>query len=154
MAAHTENTILIDAPFSLVWDVTNDVAGWPELFSEYAAAEIIEETPGRVVFRLTMKPDDEGNSWSWVSERLPDREARTVTARRIETGPFEYMNIRWTYAEEPGGVRMTWVQDFQMKPGAPVDDAWMKGNIDRNSKVQMALIKEKIEALAKETISR
>jgi aromatase len=41
MAGHTQNEITIDAPVDLVWDMTNDVEGWPRLFSEYASAEII-----------------------------------------------------------------------------------------------------------------
>jgi aromatase len=32
-----------------------------------------------------------------------------------------------------------------MKPQAPVDDAWMTDNINRNSVVQMELIRDKIE---------
>ena len=55
------------------------------------------------------------------------------------------MNIHWEYAEVPGGTRMHWTQDFAMKPDAPVDDDWMTDNINRNSKVQMALIRDQIE---------
>jgi aromatase len=55
------------------------------------------------------------------------------------------MDIHWQYEEVPAGTRMVWTQDFEMKPDAPVDDAWMTDNINRNSKVQMALIRDKIE---------
>jgi aromatase len=58
------------------------------------------------------------------------------------------MNIRWHYEEVPEGTRMVWTQDFAMKPEAPVDDAWMTDNINRNSKVQMALIRDRIEKAA------
>ena len=37
-----------------------------------------------------------------------------------------------------------------MRPDAPVDDAWMTDNINRNSKVQMALIRDRIEQAAGE----
>lgn len=154
MAARTENEILIAAPIDLTWEITNDVAGWPQLFSEYAEAEVLERDGDRIVFRLTMHPDDNGNVWSWVSERIPDRATRTVTAKRIETGPFEYMHIRWTYEEVPEGTRMIWVQDFQMKPDAPVDDAGMRDHLNRNTKTQMALIRDKIEESAREEASR
>jgi len=142
---HTENAIVIDAPFDLVWDVTNDVAGWPDLFTEYAAAEILDRTGDTVRFRLTMHPDENGKVWSWVSERTADRTARTVHAHRVETGPFEYMNIEWRYEAVGSGTRMHWMQDFQMKPQAPVNDAQMTERINTNSPVQMATIKEKIE---------
>ena len=35
MAASTENSIRIQAPFSLVWSMTNDLEQWTDLFSEY-----------------------------------------------------------------------------------------------------------------------
>ncbi|SER90646.1 aromatase [Lentzea xinjiangensis] len=148
MSGHTENEIVIDAPMELVWERTNDVERWPELFSEYASVEVLERDGDRVLFRLTMHPDAAGRVWSWVSERVADRATRTVTARRVETGPFERMHIRWTYEQLDTGVRMRWVQDFAMKPDAPVDDAAMTKHINDNSRVQMALIKRKVEEVA------
>ncbi|MFE0457563.1 SRPBCC family protein [Streptomyces sp. NPDC058914] len=150
MAGHTENEITIAAPVDLVWDMTNDVANWPRLFSEYASAEILSQEGDKTTFRLTMHPDENGTVWSWVSERETDRDTLSVKARRVETGPFAYMNIRWQYHEVPQGTRMVWTQDFEMKPDAPVDDAWMTDNINRNSKVQLALIRDRIEKAAAE----
>ncbi|GGR94510.1 hypothetical protein GCM10010169_43850 [Micromonospora fulviviridis] len=142
---HTENEVDIAAPLPLVWEITNDVARWTELFTEYAVVEILHREGDTVRFRLTMHPDENGTSWSWVSERTADPATREVHARRVETGPFEYMRIHWRYDEIPGGTRMTWVQDFAMKPTAPVDNAGMTERINTNSKVQLAVIKEKIE---------
>ena len=62
MAGHTENEIVIDAPLDLVWEMTNDVASWPSLFSEYASAEILERKDDSTRFRLTMHPDEAGNA--------------------------------------------------------------------------------------------
>ncbi|MEV4443486.1 SRPBCC family protein [Streptomyces sp. NPDC049577] len=150
MAGHTDNSVVIDAPLDLVWERTNDVASWPELFSEYASAEILEtEDDGTVEFRLTMHPDEDGKVWSWVSRRTPDPATRTVRAHRVETGPFDYMNIYWEYTQQDDGVRMRWVQDFHMKPQAPVDDAGMTEHLNRNTRVQMDLIKRKVEAAAR-----
>ena len=142
---HTENGIVIAAPLELVWERTNDVARWTELFTEYAAVEILHRDGDTVRFRLTMHPDENGVSWSWVSERTADPATREVRAHRVETGPFEYMRIHWRYDREPGGTRMTWVQDFAMKPSAPVDNAGMTERINANSRVQLAVIKERIE---------
>ncbi|GAB2909924.1 SRPBCC family protein [Streptomyces heilongjiangensis] len=150
MAGHTQNEITIGAPLDLVWDMTNDVENWPQLFSEYASADIISREGNRTTFRLTMHPDENGTVWTWVSERETDRDTLSVRARRIETGPFAHMNILWQYEEVAAGTRMVWTQDFEMKPDAPVDDAWMTDNINRNSKVQMALIRDRIEQAAKE----
>jgi aromatase len=148
MAAHTDNAIVISAPMDVVWSMTNDLASWPQLFSEYAGVEILDRHSETVRFRLTMHPDEYGSVWSWVSERTADRGTRTVRAHRVETGVFEYMNITWIYREVPAGVQMRWIQDFQMKPQAPVDDREMAERINRNTLVQMDRIRSLVEKAA------
>ncbi|WP_327693328.1 SRPBCC family protein [Streptomyces sp. NBC_00459] len=150
MAGHTENSITVDAPLDLVWDITNDIENWPRLFTEYSSLEVLSREGDTTAFRLTMYPDDNGKVWSWVSERTVDRANRIVRARRVETGPFAHMNILWEYTELPGGTQMRWTQDFAMKPDAPVDDEWMTDNINRNSRTQMALIRDRIEQVARD----
>ncbi|WP_405007627.1 SRPBCC family protein [Kitasatospora purpeofusca] len=150
MPGHTDNEIVIAAPVDLVWEITNDLENWPQLFSEYASVEVLERDGDRVTFRLTMHPDDDGKIWSWVSERTTDRSSLAVRARRVEPGPFEYMDIHWEYSEVPSGTRMRWVQDFAMKPTAPVDDDGMVNHINRNSRIQLQLIREKVEKKAAE----
>jgi aromatase len=152
VAGHTDNEIVIDAPRELVWRMTNDIPSWPRLFSEYSEATVLAERDGTITFRLALHPDENGKVWSWVSARTPDEATKTVRSQRVETGPFKYMWIYWEYLETPGGVRMRWVQDFEMKPGAPVDDATMQARLDRNTPVQMRLIKEKVEAAARSKV--
>jgi quercetin dioxygenase-like cupin family protein/ribosome-associated toxin RatA of RatAB toxin-antitoxin module len=147
---HVDNSILINAPIDLVWEATNDVERWPELFTEYASAEILERTGDTVRFRLAMHPDENGKVWSWVSERTLDRAARRVVARRVEPGPFEFMNIEWTYEAEGDGTRMRWIQDFRMRPDAPIDTAAMTDRINANTAIQMDVIRQKVERLASE----
>jgi len=148
MAGHTDNAVVINAPFELVWDMTNDVPGWPKLFSEYASTEVLSEKDGAVLFRLTMHPDPQGRVWSWVSERVPDLADRVVRARRIETGAFKYMNLFWEYTEVDGGVRMRWVQDFELRAGAHTDDEGMTAHLNRATREQQERIKEIVEAAA------
>lgn len=148
MAGHTENAVTVAAPMQLVWDMTNDIESWPELFSEYAEVEVLERNGNTVRFRLTMRPDENGKVWSWVSERTMNPDARVVDARRVETGPFEYMNIHWEYRETGDGVHMVWTQDFRMRPQAPVDDEGMTARINRNTPVEMARIKKLVEDAA------
>ena len=146
--ARTDNSVLIDAPIDLVWEMTNDVSSWPQLFSEYAGAEILEREGNTVRFRLTMHPDEDGRVWSWTSERVCDPLMRTVQARRLETGPFEYMNIRWEYAPVAGGIRMRWVQEFAVRPGLPFDDNAMESHLNANTVREMSRIKKIVEEAA------
>lgn len=152
MAGHTDNEIVINAPIDLVWAMTNDIESWTELFSEYAEATILHYQGDTIVLRLALHPDAEGRTWSWVSARTPDPVARTVRSQRVQTGPFKYMSIFWEYlSTEDGGTRMRWVQDFEMKPGLPLDDAAMQQRLNTNTPVQLALIRDKVEAAAAAT---
>src|ERR1700730_12610072 len=78
MAARTDNSIFIMAPLELVWAVTNDIENWPNRFTEYAEATILERKDNTILFRLTMYPDENGTKWSWVSERTADPATHTV----------------------------------------------------------------------------
>jgi aromatase len=147
MAGHTSNEVVIEAPLDDVWRITNDVASWPDLFSEYAEANILRTQGDTVLFELVMHPDEHGTVWRWVSTRTADRANRRVDAHRVEPGPFEHMRIRWEYEElGPQRTLMRWEQEFAMRPTAPVDDGGMTERINTNTVVQMALIKSVIEA--------
>lgn len=151
MPGYTDNSITLRAPMDLVWRMTNDLESWPTLFSEYAAVEILAREGQTVRFRLTMHPDANGKVWSWVSERTLDPETRTVSAQRVEPGPFEYMRIQWSYREVEDGIEMRWVQRFAMRPDAPVGDAAMTEHINKNSVIQMNRIKRLVEEAASMT---
>lgn len=153
MSGHTDNSIVINAPMDLVWDITNDVPNWTDLFSEYSVSEVIERRGDSVRFRLALHPDENGKVWSWVSERTPDPATRTVRSARVETGVFKYMSLFWEYTQEADGVRMRWVQDFEMKPTAPINDEQMTQRLNTNTAVQMQLIKEKVEAAAAQKLA-
>ena len=152
MAAHTDNEVQINAPVDFVWDRMMDIESWPQLFSEYAKAEVIERDGDRVVFRLTTHPDPDydGQVWSWTSERVADPATRTSKSKRIETGPFQYMNIEWYFEDADGGTRMRWVQDFSMKPTAPANDEQAEQYMNKNTKEQMGVIKQRLETQAAE----
>ncbi|CAO5259660.1 SRPBCC family protein [Frankia sp. AgKG'84/4] len=148
MSGHTDNSILVNADIDTVWTMTNDLESWPDLFTEYASIEIIEKTGNTFRFRLTMRPDENGTAWSWVSERTLDPVGRQVRAHRIETGPFEYMHIHWTYTTEGTGTRMRWVQDFHLRPTAPLNDEQMTDRLNTNTVREMAVIRDKVERAA------
>jgi aromatase len=148
MAGRTDNSVVIDKPIDEVWQRMNDLENWTNLFTEYASVEILEREGNTVKFRLTTHPDPEydGQVWSWVSERTMDPESYTTKSHRIETGPFEYMNIEWYFEPENGRTKMRWVQDFSMKESAPANDEQAEEYLNKNTAEQMKAIKERLEA--------
>jgi len=151
----TDNSVMIEAPLDFVWERMNDVENWPNLFSEYAKAEVLERDGDTIRFRLTTHPDPEydGQVWTWVSERTVDPATHSVKAHRIETGPFDHMNIEWYFEPVNGSTRMRWVQEFSMKPSAPASDDEAQEYINRNTKQQMEVIRERLQEAAR-TVAR
>lgn len=147
--ARIDNEILVNAPIQDTWEITNDVTAWPRLFTEYADLEVLERNGDTVRFRLTMRPDENGQAWSWVSERTMDPLSWTVSAHRVETGPFQFMNIWWSYEPEGDATRMRWVQEFTMKPDAPLDDDAMARRLNDNTLIQMAAVARGVERTVK-----
>ena len=148
MPGYTEISIVVLRDFDTVFDLTNTIELWPQLFTEYEKAEVLERKGNEVLFRLTTYPENGQPSSSWVSRRLIDKPGRQATAERVEKAfPFEEMKIYWTYEELPQGVGviMTWIQKFK-----PAEGAWPSEKIEsflnRNTRTQMRAIKEKVEA--------
>lgn len=149
MVAFTDNAVTMAAPIDLVWSMTNDVPSWPSLFTEYAAAEVLSTDGATSRIRLRTHPDEQGRTWSWTSDRTADHENYSVRASRVETGPFEFMNLQWTFREVADGVEMRWRQEFTMKKDAPFTDQQMKDHLNKNTKIQMNAIKSVVEQSAR-----
>lgn len=146
---HTVNSIFIQAPFKITFDISNHIERWTELFGdEYVSAEVLERKGNEITFRLT---DDEKKSW--VSKRWLHPEQKYAYASRHEPMfPFKYMKIVWLYHEQDGGTLMTWMQDFEMDPKFTKFTAeQIEGFINEHSQHNMKIFKKVIEqeALAK-----
>jgi len=164
---HTCNSIIINAPYDLVFDISNDIPRWTELFGgEYKRAEVVKKESNKITFQLT---DDEDKSWqSW---RLLFKEYYFTYAEREEPKfPFKYMKITWLYTPKPEGmalssgsqtlpcrqagtafwpVEMTWIQHFSMDDKAKFNDEQVEGFINKHSQENLKIFKEIIEKEAK-----
>jgi len=143
---HTVNAIVINAPYELVFDISNHIERWTELFGkEYASAEVLERKGNEITFRLT---DEHGKSW--VSKRWLFKDLKMAYAQRFEPAfPFKYMKIVWYYFETPEGIKMTWIQDFELDPGfTKFTEAQIEGFVNEHSQHNMKIFKKVIEAEA------
>jgi aromatase len=145
---YTENSIVILRDFDTVFDLTNTIELWPQLFTEYKKAEVLDRNGNEVLFRLTTFPEGDRPALSWVSRRRIDKEKRQAVAERLEpTFPFQFMHILWTYEPLPKdvGVIMTWIQEFEPHPEVSKTAEEMESFLNRNTRTQMREIKGKIE---------
>jgi aromatase len=142
---HTCNSIVINAPYDLVFDISNDIPRWTELFgTEYKKAEILKKEANKITFQLT---DDEDKSW--VSWRLLYKDKFFTYSERHEPKfPFEYMKIVWLYTPKTDGIELTWVQHFKMDAKAKFSDEQVEGFINKHSKDNLLIFKNVIEKAA------
>jgi aromatase len=153
---HTVNSIIINAPYERIFDISNDITRWTELFGgEYKKAEVVKKEGNKITFKLT---DDENRSWqSW---RLLFKDNYFAYAEREEPKfPFKFMKIIWLYTPRPDGmaltkgsqttdfcpVEMTWIQHFEMDEKAKFNDEQVEGFINKHSKDNLKIFKEVIE---------
>jgi aromatase len=139
---HTNNSILINASYDKIFDISNDVERWTELFgSEYKEAKILKRVGNKITFSLT---DDEGRSWQ--SFRLLFKDNYFAYAQKLPPEfPFKYMKIIWLYTPQPDGILMTWIQDFHMDEKAGVNDGQVEDMINKHSQENMLIFKHIIE---------
>ena len=144
---HTCNSIIIRAPYEKVFDISNDIPRWTELFGgEYKKAEIVSKEGAQITFRLT---DDEDKSW--VSWRLLCKDKNFTYAERHDPKfPFQYMKIIWLYTQKPEGVELTWIQHFEMDEKAKFSDEQVEGFINKHSKDNLKIFRDAIEKASRE----
>lgn len=139
---HTANSVLINAPYDKVFDISNDIERWTELFGgEYKEAKILSREGNKLTFRLT---DDEDRSWQ--SFRLLFKENYFAYAQKLPPEfPFKYMKIIWLYTPKDDGILMTWIQDFEMDEKAKFTDEQVVGLINKHSQENLQIFKKIIE---------
>lgn len=139
---HTCNSIVINAPYEKIFDISNDIPRWTELFGgEYRKAEVVKKEGNKITFRLT---DDEGKSWQ--SFRVLCKDNYFAYAEREDPKfPFKFMKIVWLYTPKSGGIEMTWIQHFEMDEKAKFDDTQVEGFINKHSLDNLKIFKDVIE---------
>jgi aromatase len=138
---HTCNSIVINADYNKVFDMSNDIEKWQDYFDEYTKSEVVEKSDTKLVFNLTHK-----NGNSWQSYRLLFKDQKFTYASRVEPMfPFVYMKIIWLYRDVDGGTEMTWIQDFKMADGAKFNDEKFEELLNEHSANNLKRFKNIIE---------
>ncbi|HEU5227009.1 MAG TPA: SRPBCC family protein [Ktedonobacteraceae bacterium] len=143
-----EQSIVIHHDPDQVFAITNDIARWPELFKEYRHARVLTTHRSgwfaRLDFELT---DTTGKTWrSWC---ILDYKARiAITQHALPTSPFRSIHFSWHYQPVENGVRMTWIQDFEIPPDAAISDAQALASVLDTMTSAQQHCKEVLESLS------
>jgi len=96
---HTENTITIDAPFEIIFDLAAQVTRWPQLLPHYRfVRELDSPMPADPLCRrvVAMSARRTGIPVSWISTQEIDREARQVRYHHL-AGATRGMDVVWRF---------------------------------------------------------
>lgn len=143
MVGYTENSKVILGDADKIFEITNDVEHWTDLFTEYKSVKVLEKKENTITFELTTI---EGKSWKSI--RTFNKQEMQVEAHRlVEKPPFKYMNIKWIYEVLPNncGVNLTWIQEFEITDDCPHDIYDMESYLNRTTRKQMQAVKNNVE---------
>lgn len=143
---HTVNSIVINAPYEKIFEISNDIPRWKELFGgEYKDAVITKKEGNKITFKLTNDQDQTWQSWKLLFKD----EFFTYAQREEPKFPFKFMKIIWLYTQKPDGIEMTWIQHFEMDAKAKFNDEQVEGFINKHSRDNLKIFKDVIEKEAK-----
>lgn len=144
--ARTVNSIVINRPRDFVFQVTNDLSKWPQLFTEYKEVKILSREGNKITFQLTTYGDEKHPGMTWKSSRVIDVENWKIFAQREEPiYPWTHMRIEWIYGEDEHGTSLTFIQEFGVDPKSGYTDEDGVKFINENSKKEMQHIKKILE---------
>lgn len=101
--------IELEAPISLVFELSNRIEDWPLMMEDYVRAEIVCRMGFKIWFTLTHI-----SGTKWTSWRVLHPASFVAVAERHEPRtPFVFMHHVWTYITLPcDRTAMTWRMDY------------------------------------------
>ncbi len=116
----TVDQIAIRAPVDRVFQIATDVERWPEILSHYRRVRFLDrQARGGTVEMAAWRPFGALRYpvW-WVSEMTVDGPVREIRYRHVR-GITQRMDVVWRLVEEPAGVAVTIVHEWE-GPAWPV----------------------------------
>jgi aromatase len=147
MSGHVDVCAEVAVPVEKVWAAANDPGVWA------GAGHPVEDLSAdglRSVFRVVTPPDPAGRSFSYRVERIADPAARTVFSRRFDSDEFLYSHVWFAYRWINGKTEMRCVVDFEMRPGAALDDTEMTAVMTRGLARNLQQTARRIEGADRE----
>ncbi|MFI9723674.1 aromatase/cyclase [Streptomyces sp. NPDC052396] len=140
-----EHEITVHAPAAEVYRLIAEVENWPLIFppSVYVEQEPLGEGQERIRIWATAN----GTAKNWTSRRTLDAEALRITFRQeVSAPPVASMGGTWII--EPlsdAESRIRLLHDYRAIDDDPEKLAWIDQAVDRNSRSELASLKENVE---------
>ncbi|MEI5527147.1 aromatase/cyclase [Streptomyces brasiliscabiei] len=141
-----QHEITVAAPAAAVYRLIADVRNWPRIFPPTIYVECEEQGEGAE--RIHIWATAGGEAKNWTSRRTLDPERLRITFRQeVSAHPVAAMGGTWII--EPlseDGSRVRLLHDYRAVDDDPASLAWIDEAVDRNSRSELAALKENVEA--------
>ncbi|MEV0743488.1 aromatase/cyclase [Streptomyces sp. NPDC050549] len=140
-----EHDIRIAAPAPAVYRLLAEVENWPLVFPPTIHVDRVEHSGSQERIRIWATAN--GEPKNWTSRRELDPEALRITFRQeVSTPPVAAMGGTWII--EPLGEnesRVRLLHDYRAIDDDPHDLIWIDEAVDRNSRSELAALKQNVE---------
>jgi aromatase len=143
VAGHIDVRVKVAASLAVLWEVSNaaEMAQTTASQADRHAAghEMVEWNRDRksVIYRINPGSDAADRTWEYQVERIVNEADKTAYARRWGNENFLYSYAFWQYTGTDGSSELRCVADFELAPGAPMDDRQMEAFMSRGTRAAM-----------------
>lgn len=143
-----EHEITVAAPAAEVYRLIAEVENWPRLFPPSIHVDTLQRDSDEEVIRIWATAN--GEAKSWTSRRHLDPEARRIVFRQqVTTPPVADMGGTWIVEElSAQRTRLRLLHDYRAIDDDPAKLEWIDEAVDRNSRSELAALKETLEFVA------
>ncbi|MFD8423601.1 aromatase/cyclase [Streptomyces sp. NPDC059466] len=140
-----EHEITIAAPAPAVYRLLAEVTNWPRIFPPTIHVEQVERDGSEERIRIWATAN--GEAKNWTSRRELDPEGLRITFRQeIPAPPVAEMGGTWIIEPLGGDAsRVRLLHDYRAVDDDPHDLLWIDRAVDRNSRSELAALKENVE---------
>jgi aromatase len=137
--------ITVSAPADVVYRLLAEVENWPRIFPPTIHVDHVER--GEREERIRIWATANGEAKNWTSHRTLDPGARRITFRQEVTAPpVAAMGGTWIIeALSETRARVQLLHDYRAIDDDPAGLRWIDEAVDRNSRSELAALKENVE---------
>jgi len=142
----TEHETTVAAPAAAVYRLIAEVQNWPRIFPPTIYVQ--REAQGEHAERIHIWATANGEPKNWTSRRTLDPEQLHITFRQeVSAPPIAAMGGTWIIeplSDSESRVRL--LHDYRAIDDDPQSLAWIDEAVDRNSRSELAALKQNVEA--------
>jgi len=139
-----EHEITVQAPAEAVYRLIAEVENWPSIFPPTIHVDYLERGADAERIRIWATANGEAKSWVSRRRRYPD-DLRIEFQQEVSAPPVGRMGGAWVIERLGDSSRVRLLHDYRAVDDDPAKLAWIDEAVDRNSRAELAALKENVE---------